>query len=93
MKKLISIVIPAYNEEEVVPELTKRLSKFMDTFTTYNFEVVVVEHGSKDKTLSELIKAHKKINVLKSLNWRKMKDVMEELSLGLISPQATQQSS
>ncbi|MEK7605461.1 MAG: glycosyltransferase family 2 protein [Patescibacteria group bacterium] len=71
MKKLISIVIPAYNEEEVVPELTKRLSKFMDTFTTYNFEVVVVEHGSKDKTLSELIKAHKKDKRIKILKLAK----------------------
>ncbi len=60
MKKLISIVIPAYNEEEVIPKLTSALVELMDKNSRYNFEVIVVEHGSKDETLRELLIARKK---------------------------------
>ena len=55
MKKLISIVIPAYNEEMVVEELAKRLMEVMDPLTDYNFEVIIVENGSADFTFWRLL--------------------------------------
>lgn len=66
-KKLISIVIPVYNEEEVIPELIKRLKKFINSLRKYNFEVILVEHGSVDKSfklLSKYAKRDKRIKVL-----------------------------
>ena len=54
MKK-ISIIVPAYNEEESIPYLEKRLVALMDNMKNYEFEVLFVNDGSKDKTL-ELIK-------------------------------------
>ena len=54
MKK-ISIIIPAYNEEESLPILYERLSKLMDNMKEYNFEILFVNDGSKDKTI-EIIK-------------------------------------
>ena len=54
MKK-ISIIIPAYNEEESLPYLYKRLNKLMNEITNYEFEVLFINDGSKDKTL-DLIK-------------------------------------
>lgn len=54
MKK-ISIVIPAYNEEDSIPFLYERLDKLMDNMNNYEFEVLFVNDGSKDKTL-KLIK-------------------------------------
>lgn len=54
MKK-ISIIVPAYNEEESIPYLEKRLVTLMDNMKNYEFEVLFVNDGSKDKTL-ELIK-------------------------------------
>lgn len=54
MKK-ISIIVPAYNEEESIPYLEKRLVALMDNMKSYEFEVLFVNDGSKDKTL-ELIK-------------------------------------
>ena len=54
MKK-ISIIVPAYNEEESLPYLEKRLVALMDNMKNYEFEVLFVNDGSKDKTL-ELIK-------------------------------------
>ena len=43
-KKLISIIIPAYNEEECVDELYVRLSAVFDTEDGYNFEVFIIEN-------------------------------------------------
>ena len=54
MKK-ISIIIPAYNEEESLPMLYERLNKLMNEITNYEFEVLFVNDGSKDKTI-EIIK-------------------------------------
>lgn len=50
-KKLITILVPAYNEEEVLELLYERLKKIMDENPNYNFEVLLVNDGSKDKTL------------------------------------------
>lgn len=54
MKK-ISIIIPAYNEEESLPILYERIKKLMESMTDYAFEVLFVNDGSKDKTI-EIIK-------------------------------------
>ena len=58
MKKLISIVIPAYNEESVVGELKKRLQNIMNACSRYDFEVIIVENGSIDSTFEQLIAIH-----------------------------------
>lgn len=50
-KKLITILVPAYNEEEVLELLYERLKKLMNENTNYNFEVLLVNDGSKDRTL------------------------------------------
>ncbi len=57
-KKLISIVIPAYNEEEVLDELKRRLQSMMDGNPRYDFEVIIVENGSFDSTYDKLLKIH-----------------------------------
>ena len=57
MKK-VSIIIPAYNEEESLPFLIKRLKKLMDDNKKYEFELLFVNDGSKDKTV-ELIKEYR----------------------------------
>ena len=58
MKK-ISIIIPTYNEEEALPHLMKRLNKLMDFMDKYEFEILFVNDGSKDKTI-DLIKEYRK---------------------------------
>lgn len=51
-KKLLTILIPAYNEHEVLPLLYDRLSKLMDDQKKYDFEILFVNDGSKDDTLN-----------------------------------------
>lgn len=53
--KLISILIPAYNEEQVLDQLIVRLGNLANDTKDYDFEFLFVNDGSKDKTL-EIIK-------------------------------------
>jgi len=55
MKKLISIVIPAFNEEEGLNELKRRLQKVLDNLDKYSFEVIIVDNGSSDNTYKKLL--------------------------------------
>jgi len=67
MKKLISIVIPVYNEEEVIPELCKRLGAELKKIHKYEFEIIVVENGSHDSSFNLLLKErikNKKIKII-----------------------------
>lgn len=57
MKK-ISIIIPAYNEEEALPALMERITKFADDTKDYDFEFLFVNDGSKDRTI-DLIKEYR----------------------------------
>lgn len=50
MKKLVSVVVPAYNEEQVLPIFHERLGRVMDTLSEYLWEVVYINDGSKDQT-------------------------------------------
>ncbi len=58
MKK-ISIIIPAYNEEESLSFLFERLNKITREIQNYEFEILLINDGSKDKTL-EIIKEQRK---------------------------------
>lgn len=57
MKKLISVLIPAYNEEEVLAMLYERLGKLAQDNETYNFEFLFINDGSRDRTI-EIIKKY-----------------------------------
>jgi glycosyltransferase involved in cell wall biosynthesis len=46
----LSIIIPAYNEENRLPETIARTASFLQT-QDYDYEVIVVENGSTDRTL------------------------------------------
>lgn len=54
MKRLITVIIPAYNEEETLPNIIKRLEKLHQAVKHYDFEFLFVNDGSKDKTLEIL---------------------------------------
>ena len=51
-KKLITILVPAYNEQDVLYMLYERLSKIMNSLPKYDFEVLLINDGSKDNTLN-----------------------------------------
>jgi len=48
---LLSIIIPAYNEESRLPETLEKIARFLDQ-QSYPAEIIVVENGSSDRTLA-----------------------------------------
>ena len=54
-KKLVSIIIPAYNETDCVDELASRLTLIFDAESNYDFECVIIENGSIDDTYDKLV--------------------------------------
>lgn len=67
-KKLITILVPAYNEQEVLHMLYERLKKIIDSNAKYDFEILLINDGSKDKTLSIMEDLRKKDNRICYLN-------------------------
>lgn len=66
MKK-VSILIPAYNEEKSLPLLYSELVKLMDVESGYEWEILFVNDGSKDRTadlLRELRSKDDRVNYL-----------------------------
>ncbi|HMK48187.1 MAG TPA: glycosyltransferase family 2 protein [Methanocella sp.] len=59
MKKLISIAIPAYNEEGNLDELKKRLQEVMSANPGYDFEVIISENGSWDRSYEILLQINR----------------------------------
>ena len=48
--KLITLIIPAYNEEKSLPKMFSRLNKLANEIKNYQFEFLFVNDGSRDKT-------------------------------------------
>lgn len=65
-KVLCSVIVPMYNEEEVITETYKRLTKVMDGIGK-NYEIIFINDGSRDNTraiISEFCKNNKKIKMI-----------------------------
>jgi polyisoprenyl-phosphate glycosyltransferase len=56
----ISLAIPVYNEEAVVPELLRRTIEVIDAIPGGPHEIVLVDDGSSDRTLELLERAAEK---------------------------------
>lgn len=56
--KLLSVIVPCYNEEQAVPIFYQEMQKTMETFQTefpeVVFELFFIDDGSKDRTLYEI---------------------------------------
>ena len=51
MKKLISVVVPCYNEQEVLHMFYDEMSRVAGEMSAYDFEFIFVNDGSRDNTL------------------------------------------
>lgn len=58
MKKL-SLIVPMYNEEEMIPLFFEKIMEVLSQINDYSKEIVCVNDGSKDRTLA-LLKEYKK---------------------------------
>ena len=67
-KEVISLIVPIYNESEVIDELYSRILKVFEK-TEYDFEMVCIDDGSKDDSLSKLLNLHSKDNRVKVVSF------------------------
>lgn len=47
----ISVVVPCYNEEEAIPFFYREIGTVQKNMSEYEFEIIFVDDGSKDRTL------------------------------------------
>ena len=67
-KKLISLIVPCYNEEEALPLFYKETVKVLNTIPS-DFELILVNDGSKDNTLKVMEDLAKKDKHVKYLSF------------------------
>lgn len=79
--KSLSVVLPAYNEEAIIEETIDKVFEYLNNRFT-QFEVVVVEDGSIDKTLSIIELLLKKYSQLKLIKHEKNMGYGEALRSG-----------
>jgi glycosyltransferase involved in cell wall biosynthesis len=60
--QFISIIIPAYNEQEGIGDTLSKIFETMDA-AHYDYEVIVVNDGSSDRT-AEIVKQFPRVNLL-----------------------------
>ena len=68
MSTFLSIIIPAYNEENRLPNTLEQVLRFLEE-QSFTSEVIVVENGSVDKTFDvaqEFAQKHENVRVIKS---------------------------
>ncbi len=66
MKK-ISVVIPMYYEEEVAQECYNKMTQVLSNIKDYDYEIICINDGSKDKTLpilEKIAEEDKKVKVI-----------------------------
>lgn len=67
MKKLLSLIVPVFNEEEVLPQSYARMSEAMRALSDYDYEIIYVNDGSRDGTMRQLraiAKEHSEVRVI-----------------------------
>ena len=64
MKKTISIAIPCFNEEMNIGVIHKKIVNVISKLNQYNFEFIIVDNGSTDKTrkiINDIVKMDKRV--------------------------------
>lgn len=66
MTKAVDIIVPCYNEEDVLHSFYQETQKVLDTITGYRFRYIFVDDGSRDRTLAILreFSAHEQVSFL-----------------------------
>lgn len=82
MKPTISIIAPVYNEEEVLPELYRRVSAVMDG-QPEPWELVLVDDGSHDRSAEIIAKLHAQDERVKGISFSRNFGFQEAVTAGL----------
>ncbi|MEK9155699.1 MAG: glycosyltransferase family 2 protein [Patescibacteria group bacterium] len=78
----ISVIIPVFNEEKNLPILLRELRSVLDNLKS-SYEIVCINDASTDDSLSELIKAAKKNDKIKIIDFARNFGQTAALSAGI----------
>lgn len=89
-KKILYLVIPCYNEQEVLHETTKRLIDKMNTLISQEFispdsKIMYVNDGSKDNTWNIIKELHEKNPLIQGVNLARNRGHQNALLAGLMT--------
>ncbi len=66
----ISVVIPAQDEEESIPELCQWISRVMETHG-FSYEVIIIDDGSSDSTWQKILQEHERDSRFKGVRFNR----------------------
>lgn len=66
--KLLSIIVPCYNEENNIEKLADYLNEIRNRIKLLEIEVILVQNGSSDKTKDKIAAASEKYDFIKWVN-------------------------
>ncbi len=69
MSKLISIVIPVYNEEKNIPVITDEIGKVFTSLPEYGYEIIFVNDGSRDNSFLTIYDLSQKDSRVKGIDF------------------------
>lgn len=69
MMKTIDLVVPCFNEEEVLPEFVRVTNEVIATLPQYSFRYILVNDGSRDNTLLTMIKLAQEFENVKYISF------------------------
>ncbi len=67
--KTVDIVVPCYNEEEVLPEFVRVTNEVISTLPQYSFRYILVNDGSSDNTLLVMLKLAEEFSNVKYISF------------------------
>lgn len=87
---VLYLVIPCYNEEEVLPETSKRLTAKLGAmiemgFISQDSKIVFVNDGSKDRTWQLIRQYHEENPMIQGINLSRNKGHQNALLAGLMT--------
>ena len=90
MEEILYLVIPCYNEEEVLQETAKRLlvkinNMISKEMISKDSKILFVNDGSKDKTWSIIEELHNKDNIFSGINLSRNRGHQNALLAGLMT--------
>lgn len=90
MKDILYIVVPCYNEEEVLPETSRRLREKLEGLMAAGMiseksRVLFVNDGSRDKTWSLIEALHEENNLFSGVNLSRNRGHQNALLAGLMT--------
>lgn len=84
----IAVVIPIYNEEAVLPELIRRLTAMFDAARDYRWSAILVNDGSRDRSVALVQAAHRQDPRFKLIELSRNFGFQSALAAGLAAAEA-----